>query len=79
MRLVSVSISNHYIQVYFGSVCVVAMVMLSTRVSGLCFSVLPGVAVPPSLQNMYKELETDIPGFQTPSHGYLMGWAGQGW
>lgn len=45
---------------------------------GLCFSVLPGVATPPSLQNMYKELETDIPGFQIPSHGYLMGWARQG-
>jgi len=44
----------------------------------LCFSVLPGVDPPPSLLNMYKELATDIPGFQTPDHGYLMGWAVQG-
>ncbi|CUG88446.1 uracil-DNA glycosylase, putative [Bodo saltans] len=45
---------------------------------GLCFSVLPGVKVPPSLVNMYKELVTDIPGFVTPSHGYLESWARQG-
>lgn len=44
---------------------------------GLCFSVLPGVAPPPSLLNIYKELETDI-GFQRPNHGYLMHWARQG-
>jgi uracil-DNA glycosylase len=45
---------------------------------GLCFSVRPGVAVPPSLANIYKELGTDIPGFGRPSHGYLACWAEQG-
>ena len=39
---------------------------------GLCFSVQPGVATPPSLVNIYKELARDIPGFQIPSHGYLV-------
>ena len=45
---------------------------------GLCFSVLPGVATPPSLVNIYKELARDIPGFQIPPHGYLVSWAAQG-
>lgn len=45
---------------------------------GLAFSVLPGVAVPPSLVNMYKELVTDIPGFIRPQHGFLESWARQG-
>lgn len=45
---------------------------------GLAFSVLPGIAPPPSLLNMYKELETDIPGFQRPNHGFLESWAKQG-
>jgi len=45
---------------------------------GLCFSVRKGVKVPPSLVNMYKELTTDIPGFKTPSHGYLQAWAERG-
>ncbi|KZX00819.1 uracil-DNA glycosylase [Pseudoalteromonas luteoviolacea] len=45
---------------------------------GLCFSVLPGVKSPPSLANMYKELAQDIPGFETPNHGYLLPWAEQG-
>lgn len=45
---------------------------------GLAFSVLPGVATPPSLLNMYKELEKDIPGFTRPNHGYLASWATQG-
>lgn len=45
---------------------------------GLCFSVLPGVPVPPSLVNMYKELAQDITGFQIPQHGYLKSWADQG-
>lgn len=45
---------------------------------GLCFSVPKGVAPPPSLVNMYKELSSDIPGFETPKHGYLDGWAQQG-
>jgi uracil-DNA glycosylase len=45
---------------------------------GLAFSVLPGVAIPPSLLNMYKELEQDIEGFQRPQHGFLESWATQG-
>jgi len=45
---------------------------------GLSFSVQRGVAVPPSLKNIYKELETDIEGFKTPNHGYLTHWAEQG-
>ena len=45
---------------------------------GLCFSVLPGVATPPSLVNIYKELKRDIPGFESPAHGYLLSWAQQG-
>lgn len=44
---------------------------------GLCFSVKPGVAVPPSLVNMYKELETDL-GIARSKSGYLMSWAQQG-
>ncbi|MCX3266411.1 MAG: uracil-DNA glycosylase [Pedobacter agri] len=45
---------------------------------GLSFSVQRGVAVPPSLKNIYKELETDIEGFITPNHGHLTYWAEQG-
>ena len=45
---------------------------------GLAFSVRPGVAIPPSLLNMYKELEATIPGFTRPTHGYLESWARQG-
>ncbi|KAJ3245438.1 hypothetical protein HDU77_009444 [Chytriomyces hyalinus] len=44
---------------------------------GLSFSVLPGVRNPPSLVNIYKELQSDI-GITPPSHGYLAGWARQG-
>ena len=44
---------------------------------GLCFSVLPGVPVPPSLLNIYKELEAST-GFTRPDHGYLLPWAQQG-
>ena len=44
---------------------------------GLCFSVRPGNRVPPSLQNIYKELRDDV-GFTPPSHGYLRSWAAQG-
>lgn len=44
---------------------------------GLCFSVLPGIKTPPSLVNMYKELQTDLD--ITPAeHGYLESWAEQG-
>jgi uracil-DNA glycosylase len=45
---------------------------------GLSFSVQQGVAVPPSLQNIYKELATDIPGFTIPRTGDLTHWADQG-
>jgi len=45
---------------------------------GLCFSVQPGVAIPPSLVNIFKELARDIPGFEIPKHGYLRSWAEQG-
>lgn len=44
---------------------------------GLCFSVKPGVAIPPSLVNIYKELHDDI-GFEIPDNGYLEKWAKQG-
>jgi len=44
---------------------------------GLCFSVLPGVAVPPSLKNIFKELKDDL-GVPIPSHGNLQSWAEQG-
>lgn len=44
---------------------------------GLCFSVKPGVEIPPSLVNIYKELNRDL-GCQIPSHGYLVKWAKQG-
>ena len=45
---------------------------------GLSFSVQPGIAIPPSLRNMYTELSNDIPGFKTPNHGTLTKWADQG-
>ncbi|MBS1504763.1 MAG: uracil-DNA glycosylase [Bacteroidetes bacterium] len=45
---------------------------------GLSFSVQKGVAPPPSLKNIYKELATDIPGFHIPNHGDLTEWAEQG-
>lgn len=45
---------------------------------GLCFSVLPGVKHPPSLKNIFKELEDDIQGFKTPVSGELTSWANQG-
>lgn len=44
---------------------------------GLSFSVTPDVAVPPSLRNMYKELESDL-GISPVSHGYLKKWAEEG-
>ena len=44
---------------------------------GLCFSVPRGVAVPPSLANIYSELRSDL-GVDTPSHGNLEAWARQG-
>jgi len=44
---------------------------------GLCFSVLPGVSTPPSLVNIYKELEQDLH-VTMPNHGCLTSWAKQG-
>lgn len=44
---------------------------------GLSFSVQNGIATPPSLQNIYKELHTDI-GMPIPNHGNLTPWAEQG-
>ena len=44
---------------------------------GLCFSVRRGVAIPPSLRNVYQELRDDL-GVTTPSHGNLEHWARQG-
>jgi uracil-DNA glycosylase len=44
---------------------------------GLSFSVLPGVKLPPSLRNIFKELQEDI-GCPIPSHGFLEHWAKQG-
>ncbi|ADY52534.1 Uracil-DNA glycosylase [Pseudopedobacter saltans DSM 12145] len=45
---------------------------------GLSFSVKDHVRLPPSLQNIYKELETDIEGFKIPTSGNLTKWAKQG-
>jgi len=44
---------------------------------GLCFSVQPGVEIPPSLRNIYKELASDL-GIAPARHGCLQSWAAQG-
>jgi uracil-DNA glycosylase len=44
---------------------------------GLCFSVKPGVQIPPSLANIYKEIESDL-GIKPAKHGFLEHWAKQG-
>ncbi|MDX8046752.1 uracil-DNA glycosylase [Gracilibacillus sp. S3-1-1] len=44
---------------------------------GLSFSVKPEVTIPPSLRNIYKELQADL-GCAIPNHGYLVRWAEQG-
>jgi uracil-DNA glycosylase len=44
---------------------------------GLCFSVLPGVPIPPSLDNIFAEIERDLP-IPRPDHGCLLPWARQG-
>lgn len=49
----------------------------ANQAHGLCFSVQRGVAVPPSLQNIFKELHSDL-GVQLPKHGCLEKWAQQG-
>lgn len=44
---------------------------------GLSFSVLPGIKQPPSLKNIFKELQDDV-SVKPPNHGYLLDWAKQG-
>lgn len=44
---------------------------------GLSFSVKKGIKIPPSLVNIYKELENDL-GLKVPSHGFLESWANEG-
>jgi uracil-DNA glycosylase len=44
---------------------------------GLCFSVPEGIKAPPSLVNIFKELQSDV-GIQIPNHGNLLNWAKQG-
>jgi uracil-DNA glycosylase len=44
---------------------------------GLCFSVAPGTAIPPSLVNIYKEMQSDL-GIAPARHGFLEHWAKQG-
>lgn len=44
---------------------------------GMCFSVQKGVAIPPSLQNIYKEIYSDL-GIPPANHGYLKKWADSG-
>jgi len=44
---------------------------------GLCFSVQRGVRIPPSLANIYREIESDL-GIAPPDHGNLQSWADQG-
>ena len=48
-----------------------------SQAHGLCFSVQPGVTIPPSLQNIYKELHDDL-GVDAPDHGCLDAWSRQG-
>ncbi|MFI3208264.1 MAG: uracil-DNA glycosylase [Eubacteriales bacterium] len=47
------------------------------QAQGLCFSVRKGIDIPPSLVNIYKELESDM-GYAIPEHGSLIAWAEQG-
>ena len=44
---------------------------------GLSFSVKPGITIPPSLRNIYKEMQSDV-GITPPKSGYLLPWAQQG-
>jgi uracil-DNA glycosylase len=48
------------------------------QAEGLCFSVKKGVAVPPSLNRIYKVVQKNIPGFVIPKHGSLKEWAERG-
>jgi uracil-DNA glycosylase len=47
------------------------------QADGLCFSARKGTAIPPSLNNIYKEIKDEY-GIEMPRHGDLMGWAAQG-
>jgi uracil-DNA glycosylase len=47
------------------------------QAQGLCFSVPPGIEVPPSLVNIYAELKRDL-GIEPPAHGCLIPWADRG-
>lgn len=49
----------------------------SKQANGLCFSVTPGIALPPSLVNIFKELKNDL-GNPIPLHGDLTSWVEQG-
>ncbi|MFK8067487.1 MAG: uracil-DNA glycosylase [Gammaproteobacteria bacterium] len=49
----------------------------SGQAHGLSFSVPKGIKIPPSLKNIYKELESDL-GIKMPEHGCLQSWAEQG-
>jgi len=49
----------------------------ANQAHGLCFSVNKDIKIPPSLRNIYKELNADI-GFKIPNHGNLQSWADQG-
>ena len=44
---------------------------------GMCFSVMPGIDTPPSLKNIYKEINSEY-GYPVPNHGYLVSWSDQG-
>jgi len=48
------------------------------QAEGLSFSVPKGVPIPPSLRNIYKELEANVVAFESPDHGHLSCWAKQG-
>jgi uracil-DNA glycosylase len=50
----------------------------ASQAHGLSFSVQNGVRFPPSLKNIFKELQTDIEGFKIPENGDLSDWAKQG-
>ena len=48
------------------------------QAEGLSFSVPKNISIPPSLRNIYKELETNDVGFVNPGHGHLSSWSKQG-
>ncbi|MBK0381659.1 uracil-DNA glycosylase [Pedobacter sp. SD-b] len=50
----------------------------ANQAHGLSFSVQKGIKLPPSLKNIFKELEDDINGFEAPLNGDLSSWATQG-